>query len=122
LTFNSFRRARVKEYEEGQTSVSEISRTYGVSPTAVYKWIKRYSLHYQKQIVKVVEEKSQTKKRMALEQRIQDLERLIGQQQVKISYYEQLVCHIDAHYEIDVEKNFVKKSSNGSSTTETNTD
>ena len=73
-----FRRARVKEYEEGQTTVSEICRVYEVSRSAVYKWIHKYSPHYQKSIVKVVEEKSETRKRLALEQKIKDLEQLIS--------------------------------------------
>ncbi|PHN00573.1 transposase, partial [Flavilitoribacter nigricans] len=73
-----FRRSRVKEYDEGQTSVSEICRVYGVTKSAVYKWIKKYSPHYQRSITKVVEEKSETQKRLALEQKIKELEQFIG--------------------------------------------
>ena len=43
-----FRRARVKEYEEGRVTVREICRAYGVSDTAVYQWIRKYSAHYQR--------------------------------------------------------------------------
>ena len=116
-----FRRARVKEYEEGQTTVSEICRAYGVSKAAVHKWIRKYSAHYQKSIVKVVEEKSETQKRLALEKKVQELERLIGQQQVRISYYEKLVEIARERYNVDFEKNSERKFSSGFSLTDPNT-
>ncbi len=116
-----FRRARVKEYEEGQASVSEICRVYQVSDTAVYKWIRKYSAHYQKSIVKIVEEKSEAKKRLALEKKVEQLERLIGQQQVQIRYYEKLMELAQEQYNVDFEKNSDWKSLNGSSIIDPNT-
>lgn len=116
-----FRRARVKEYEEGQTSVSEICRAYQVSRSAVYKWIHEYSAHYQKSIVKVVEQKSETQKRLELEKKVQELEQFIGQQQVQISYYEKLLELAQERYNVDFEKNSDWKSWNGSSRTDPNT-
>jgi transposase-like protein len=116
-----FRRARVKEYEEGQVTVAQISRTYQVSETAVYKWIEKYSLHYQKSIVKVVEEKSETKKRQALEKQVAELEQLIGQQQVKLQYYEKMLDLLKEQYGVDFEKNCDGKSWNGSSPSGKNT-
>lgn len=116
-----FRRARVKEIEQGQVSVSEISRAYQVSQTAVYKWVKKYSSLYQKAVVKVVEEKSETKKRLSLEKQVKSLEQLIGQQQVRLEYYKKLVKLTEERYNIDVEKNSVWKSSTGFSSTDLNT-
>lgn len=116
-----FRRSRVKEYEEGHASVSEICRAYGVSANSVYKWIRKYSAHYQKSIVKVVEEKSETQKRIALEKKIQQLEQFIGQQQVQISYYEKLLEIAQQNYNIDFEKNSDGKSSTGSLPIDPNT-
>ena len=116
-----FRRSRVKEFEAGRASVVEISRTYGVSRSAVYKWIQTYSVGYQKGVVQVVEEKSETKKRLALEGKVRELERLIGQQQVQISYYGKLLEIAQEHYQIDFEKNFDWKPWNGSSPTDPNT-
>ncbi|PHN00833.1 hypothetical protein CRP01_18375 [Flavilitoribacter nigricans DSM 23189 = NBRC 102662] len=116
-----FRRSRVKEYDEGQTSVSEICRVYGVTKSAVYKWIKKYSPHYQKSITKVVEEKSETQKRLALEQKVKELEQFIGRQQVQLSYYEKLLATAEQRYNIELEKNSDWKSSNGFSHTDPNT-
>ncbi len=116
-----FRRARVKEIEQGQVSVSEISRAYQVSQTAVYKWVKKYSSFYQKAVVKVVEEKSETQKKLSLEKQVKYLEQLIGQQQVRLEYYKKLVKLTEERYNIDVEKNSDWKSSNGFSSTDQNT-
>ena len=108
-----FRRARVKEYEEGKATVLDICRAYHVSETAVYHWIKKYSIHYQKSIIKVVQEKSETKKRLALEKKVGDLEKVIGQQHVQIQYYHRLLQMIGDHYDIDFEKNSDWKSLHG---------
>lgn len=116
-----FRRARVKEYEEGQLTVREICRAYDVSNNAVYKWIRKYSAHYQKEIVKVVEEKSEAKKRLALEKKVQELEQFIGRQQVQIKYYEKLLDIAQERYNVDFEKNSAWKFLTGSSPTDPNT-
>lgn len=100
-----FRKARVKEYDEGKTQVGDICHTYGVSRSAVYKWIHKYSTHYEKSIVKVVEEKSETKKRQALEAQVTELKKLIGEQTIALSYYKKLVELANEHYQIDIEKN-----------------
>ena len=117
-----FRRSRVKEYEEGQTTVGEICRAYGVSRSGVYKWIHRYSADYQKNITKVVEEKSETRKRLALEQKVKELEQLIGRQQVELSYYKKVLELAEEHYNFAFEKNFDGKPWNGSSRIDPNTD
>lgn len=108
-----FRRSRVKEYDSGDTSVSEICRAYGVSKSAVYKWIKKYSANYKQGIIQVVESKSETKKRLILAEKVTHLEQMIGQQQVQIQYYEQLLKLLKERYEIDFEKNFDGKFSTG---------
>ena len=70
------------------------------------KLAKKYSALYQKRITKVVEQKSETKKRFLLEKKVGELEQLIGQQQVQIQYFE---------------KNSNWKSWNGSSPSDPNT-
>lgn len=104
----SFRKARVEEYELGQATVAEISRTYGVSQRSVYTWIAKYSVNYQKAIVKIVEPKSETRKRLQLEAKVKKLEQLLGKKQVQIEFLEKLVEVAETHYSIDIKKNCVK--------------
>ena len=66
-------------------------------------------------------EKSEAKKRLALEKKVQELEQLIGQQQVQIKYYEKLLEIARERYNVDFEKNSGWKPSNGSSSTDPNT-
>lgn len=83
--------------------------------------MRKYSALYEKRITKVVEEKSETKKRLSLENKVGELEQLIGQQQVQIQYFEKLLDTIQEHYQIDFEKNSNWKFSNGSSPSDQNT-
>jgi len=76
-----FKRAKVRELEKRITSIADICRTYEVNRTSVYKWIYKYSAMAKKQLKVVVEAKSDTQKIKALEDRIKELERIVGQKQ-----------------------------------------
>jgi len=102
----SFRKARVKEYELGEATAIEISRAYGVSTRSVYNWIEKYSVDYQKSIVTIVEPKSETRKRLNLEAKVKKLEGLLGKKQVQLEYLEKLIETVETHYGIEVKKNF----------------
>ncbi len=51
----------VKQIEKGEIKVSQVSKIYGVSTTAVRKWLAKYSELYQKQTRVIVEKKSLSK-------------------------------------------------------------
>ena len=105
----NFRKARVKEYETGEATVIEISRAYGVSSRSVYKWIEKYSVDYQKPIVTIVEPKSETRKRLQLEEKVKKLEQLLGKKQVKLEFLEKLIETVENHYGIEVKKTFLNQ-------------
>ena len=44
----AFKKEKVKMIEEKQVTVLQLSRLYNVSQRAIYNWIKKYSLTYQK--------------------------------------------------------------------------
>lgn len=100
----SFRKERVKEYESGRHTVLEISRLYGISDVTVYKWIYRYST-YNKKGYKVVEEKNSGRNRVQeLLERVADLERALGQKQIKVDYLETLLEAAGERYGTDLKK------------------
>ena len=110
----SFRRARVKEYESGQLSVLEISRLYGINPQTVYLWIYKYSV-YNKKSLKIVEEKdSGTRRVKQLQERIKELEQIIGEKQIRIDYLEKMIEIAQEELEIDIKKNYGTPHSPGS--------
>jgi transposase-like protein len=86
-----FKRQKVREIELKQTSVSEVSKVYQVRPNNVYKWIDKYSNKQKKGLRLIVEMESDTKKLIALQAKIAELERLVGQKQVIIEFQNKMI-------------------------------
>lgn len=84
-----FRRSKVKEIESGRLGVGDLSKLYGVSRTAVYKWIYLYS-SAERGVKTVVQMESEEFKTKLLQQRVAELERIVGQKQMEIDYLQ--VC------------------------------
>lgn len=94
----------VKKIESGTVRVSEVCKIYGVSHTAIYKWLHKYSQLYHKQARVVVERKSLSKKNQELKDRIKELERTVGQKQLRIDYLEKVVEVSSERIGYDIEK------------------
>jgi len=99
-----FKKNKVREIEKNISSVSDICKTYFVSRTSVYKWIYKYSAMAKKQVKQVVEAKSDTQKIKALENRIKELERIVGQKQLLIEFEEKMIEIAEATYNVDIKK------------------
>ena len=108
-----FKRKKVSEIERNLSSVSEVSRTYQVSRAAVYKWIYTYSRMRKKGIKQVVEARSDSQKILALKEQIKELERLVGQKQIKLDFQEKMIEMAEKEYKIDIKKKFSGKRSSG---------
>jgi transposase len=109
-----FKKTRIKEYENGKFTVSELSRLYGVHRNIIYSWIYKYSA-YNKKSIKVVEmSQSSTKKLKDLELRIKELEQIVGQKQLKIDYLEKMIDIAKEELNIDIKKNSDTLQSGGS--------
>lgn len=100
------KRRLVEEIDNCEISVSEVCRIYKVSTTSVYRWIRKYSLIYQRQSKLIVEEKSESKKRAALEKKVSELQQKLGQKQMRLEYLEKI---LEAHKE-DTGEDIEKKS------------
>lgn len=94
----------VKQMERGELRVLEVSKIYGLSTVAVYKWLYKYSEIYKKQTRVVVEHKSLSKKNADLQSRIAVLERSLGQKQLRIDYLEKVVEVASEELGVDIEK------------------
>ncbi len=112
--FKSDRRARVfdlelkldlvNKIEKGELKVLEVSRIYGVSETAVRKWLYKYSGIYKKQTRVIVEKQSISKKNQQLKEQVNQLERCVGQKQLRIDYLEKLLEVSSQRLGEDIEK------------------
>jgi len=98
-------------------TVAQVSKTYEVSHAAVYKWIYKYSLMRKKGIKMVVEAQSDTKRIMALQQRVAELEQLLGRKQFELDFMEKQMQLTKEQYGIDVKKKHSGKPSGGSGKT-----
>jgi transposase-like protein len=99
-----FKKGKVRELERNLSSITDICRTYSVSRTSVYKWIYKYSVMAKKQVKQVVEAKSDTKKIKALEERIKELERIVGQKQLLLEFKDKMIEIAEATYNVDIKK------------------
>ena len=78
-----FKKEKVKQIDEGKITVSQISRIYEVSVTAVYKWVRQY-FKYAVQSEKIIVEKlSEGAKTLQLLKKVAELEQLIGRNRLK---------------------------------------
>lgn len=107
---DTFKRQKVKEIEQGTYTVLQISRLYEVSSQSVYRWLYKYSTHYQRGIRQVIEMESESTKTQRLMQKLAETERALGQKQLQIDYLEQLLAIASQELGLDLKKSFDTKS------------
>ena len=86
----AFKKEKVDLLDSGKITVNELSKIYEVSPTAIYKWKKKFSKLDQSERV-VVEKISEARKNSELLQRIKYLEQVIGKKQLELDYYKSAI-------------------------------
>jgi transposase-like protein len=112
-----FKKKKVRELERKITSIPDICRTYSVSRTSVYRWIYKYSVMAKKQVKQVVEAKSDTQRIKALEARIKELERIVGQKQLLLEFQDKMIEIAEVDYDVDIKKKIGSKLSFGTTST-----
>jgi transposase len=108
-----FKRKKVSEIERNLISISSLCREYQVSDTAVYNWIYKYSAMRKRGVKQVVEAKSDSKKIQALREQVKELERIIGEKQIKLDFQEKMIELAERSYKVDIKKKFTGKLSSG---------
>lgn len=105
------KREIVRDIERGALSVSQVSKSYSVSRTSIYRWIYRYSRKIKKGTRQIVEKKSQTKKIEALQARIKELEQLVGVKQIQLEFTEKMLELGSQEVGFDIKKKYASKAS-----------
>lgn len=113
-----FKRQKVKEIERKQTTVSEVSKAYQVRANNVYRWIDKYSHKDKNGVRLVVEMESETKRVLALLQKVAELERIVGQKQILIDFQNKMIELAEEEYQVDIKKKFDSEPSSIIGTTE----
>jgi len=108
-----FKRQKVSEIDRNLIRVSDLCREYQVSGAAVYRWIYKYSRMRKKGVKQVVERQSDSKKLQYLQEQVKELERIIGEKQIKLDFQEKMIELAENAYKIDIKKKFSGKPSSG---------
>jgi Spy/CpxP family protein refolding chaperone len=70
-----------------------------------------------KNVKQVVEAKSDSQKIAALKAQVKELERIIGEKQVKLDFQDKMIEIAEETYQIDIKKKFSGKRSSGTGST-----
>ena len=109
-----FRRTKVVELEQKCITVAEICKLYGVSRTAVYKWIYKYSTTQKRGTKIVVQMESEQQRTQYLLDRTAELERIIGQKQLEIDFLSKVIELAGDEVGFDLKKKYESQHLNGS--------
>lgn len=99
-----FKNQLVKEFESGKFSVLELEKLYGVTNASIYQWIYKLSTFNNKGY-RVIEMKDSAQKKVKdLENKIKELERMIGMKQIKIDFLEKMIEIAKDDFDMDIKK------------------
>ena len=108
-----FKRKKVREIEQKITTIAEVSREYEVRPGNISKWLTKYNPNRMKAVRTIVESESDTRKIFDQQQKIAELERIIGQKQLLIDFQAKMMELTEQEYGINIKKKFEKKPLSG---------
>jgi hypothetical protein len=80
----------------------------------IYRWIHQLSTFNEKGYRIVEHQKSSSKRVRELEERVRELEGMLGRKQIAIDYLEKLIELAEKELSIDIKKNLNTPPSNGS--------
>ncbi len=113
-----FKREIVRIFEKGELSVLQLEKLYGVSNSCIYSWIYKFSTFSEKGFRVIEMKESSTDKLKQLEQKVKELEQIVGQKQIKIDYLEKMMDIAKEDLNIDIRKNYNTPQSTGSGKTD----
>ena len=109
----ALKRQIVSELESKVTTIREICELYSVTRTSIYRWLYKYSPHYKKGTIQVVQMKSEAEKSKQLYSRVKELEAVVGRKQLEIDYLDRLIELASKELEYDLKKNYEPELLNG---------
>ena len=113
-----FKKEKVKEIEKGVLSITTLCKLHSVSRTSVYKWIYLYST-VEKGVKTVIQMESEQHKTLYLQQRLAELERIIGQKQMEIDFLNKTLEISSEEVGYDLKKKYAQQHLNGLENTNT---
>jgi transposase len=112
------RRKAVKDFRSGTYTAKELADLYHCSEQTIYNWIYKYSPGDSPQVNVVEMSESTDKKVKDLHDKIAQLERALGQKQIKVDFYEKMLELAEEEYDLDLKKSSSSTPSSGSGRTD----
>ena len=101
---DEFKKEVVSLFEKGSYSVLQLEKLYGIGNVSIYRWIYKFSTFNEKGIRVVEMKQSSSLKLKELAKKVKDLERIVGQKQIKIDYLEKMIDIAKDEFDIDIKK------------------
>lgn len=112
------KRQAVADFRSGKHTALELADLYHCHHQTIYNWIYKYSPGDSPSINVVEMSKSTDQKVKDLHQKVADLERMLGQKQIKVDFLEKMIDLAEDEYSLDLKKSSSSKPSTGSGSTD----
>jgi transposase len=103
---SEFKKEIVCYFESGKSTITQLSKLYGISPTSIYSWVYKFSIYNEKGSTVVEMKNSQMNKLKELEQKNMELSSLAGNQLLELEFYKRLIEVASKELNIDLKKSF----------------
>jgi transposase len=100
----ALKRDKVALIMQNKLTIQQCCKLYGMRPTTVYRWLTQYSNAYEKGSKMVVQLDSEAAKTLALQERVAELERVVGQKQLEVEYLNRMLALLSEELGYDVKK------------------
>lgn len=111
----------VKQLVNKRITLNQVVVEHQVSRTSVYRWLYKYSPVHAQKCTLVVQMKSEEQRKHELQQRVAELERIVGQKQLEIDFLNKLLEVGSKELGFDLKKSFSSPPSSGTGITSTGT-
>lgn len=111
----------VKDLTSKRITIKTLMNEHQISHQTVYKWLYKYSPYHEQKCTLVVQMKSEEIKNSELQNRIGELERIVGQKQLEIDFLNKLLQIGSSELGFDLKKNFNTPPLNGTGATDKST-
>lgn len=112
----------VKDLTSRRTTMKAMISEHQVSPQTIYNWLYKYSPYHEQKCTLVVQMKSEETRKIELQQRIAELERIVGQKQLEIDFLNKLLEIGSSEVGFDLKKSFSQPPLNGTGSASGSTD
>jgi transposase len=107
------KRKAIKDLTSKRTTIKALMNEHQVSHQAIYSWLYKYSPYHEQKCTLVVQMKSEEAKKIELQQRIAELERIVGQKQLELDFLNKLLEIGSNELGFDLKKSFSSPPLNG---------